>query len=171
MKKSDPATASPLKDGDQGFKLDPSLTAVNSKIRDAIAYWKAKRGDRLAPMREDMNPREIKSFLPNFQIRELVDGGPAYRARLMGTAIVAAMKEDITGHLFDETTQRPAARRALRAVRWVIEHKEPLRTFAERTAVEGQDFLSHESVFLPLSSDGKTIDQLAVVGVFAPAVK
>lgn len=154
-----------------GFELDPALNAVDPKIKKAIAYWLMKRGDRLAPTRADINPREIKDFLPHFQLLELVDGGPAYRPRLMGTAIVEAMKEDITGRLFDETTPRPAAQRALRAVRWVIENKAPLRTFAPRTAVEGQEFLSHESVFLPLSTDGKTIDLLAVVGVFSPAVK
>ncbi len=163
-------SAGRAKNGDQDFVLDPSLSAVDPKIKQAISYWLSKRGDRLAPTRADMNAREIKAFLPHFQILEIVNGGPAYRPRLMGTAIVESMKEDVTGRLFDENTPRPAARRALRAVRWVMEHKKPLRTFAPRTAIEGQEFLSHESVFLPLSSDGKTIDMMAVVGVFSPAV-
>jgi hypothetical protein len=158
----------PKDDGD--FHLDPSLATVSPKLKEAIAYWQMKRGSRLAPKRDDINPREIKAILPHFQVLELVDGGPAYRPRLMGTAIVEAMKEDITGRLFDEKSTAPAAQRALRAVRWILENKKPLRTFAPRTAIAGQDYLSHESVFLPLSSDGKTIDMLAVVGVFAPVV-
>jgi hypothetical protein len=157
-------------DDDRGFQLDPSLSAVDPKLKRALDYWRTQRKDRLAPSRADMVARDMKDFLSHFQILELVDGGPAYRPRLMGTAMVATMKEDITGRLIDDSTDRLAARRSLRAVRWVIENKKPLRTFAPRTAIEGQEFLSHESVFLPLSNDGKTIDMLGVVGVFAPAV-
>lgn len=163
-------SAGRAKNGDQNFELDPSLSAVDPKIKQAIYYWLAKRGDRLAPTRADINPREIKAFLPHFQVLELIDGGRAYRPRLMGTAIVETIKQDITGRLFDDASPHPAAHRALRAIRWVLEHKKPLRTFAHRTAIEGQEFLSHETAFLPLSNDGKTIDMMAVVGVFSPAV-
>jgi hypothetical protein len=157
-------------DNDENFKLDPSLNATDPKIIEAIRYWSAKRGERLAPARADLNPREIKTFLPNLQIFEIIDGGRAFRPRLMGTAIIAAIKEDTTNQVFDGTSARPVVQRTLRAIRWVLEHKKPLRTFAQRTAVEGQDFLAHETAFLPLSNDGKTIDMVAVVGVFSPAV-
>jgi hypothetical protein len=34
--------------------------------------------------------------------------------------------------------------------------------------MEGRDFLAHETIFLPLSSDGETIDMMAIVGAFTP---
>jgi hypothetical protein len=106
--------------------------------------------------------------LPHLQIFELIDGGPAYRVKLFGTAIVDQIKEDPTGETFDESSSRRVVHRVLRALRWVIDNRKPLRTFATRTAVEGQDFLAHETVFLPLSSDGQSIDRAVVVGVFSP---
>lgn len=163
-----PQSASkPVEDPD--FLLDPSLTASHPIIDHAIRFWRDKRGTRLAPARGDIGLQESKAFLPNLQIFELIDGGPAYRVRLMGTAIVKALGEDSTGKVFDQSSPRPVVRRVLRAIEWVLKHQEPLRTFTPHTALEGRDFFAHETVFLPLSSDGHAIDMIAIVGVFLPS--
>ena len=154
---------------DPEFQLDPDLRASDPKIREAIAYWQAKRGHRLAPARSEIHAREITNFLPHLQIFEVIGGGRTYRPRLIGTEIVSQIEEDTTGQIFDESSTRLVVHRVLRAIRWVVEHKKPLRTFTRRTAVETREFLTHETVFLPLSSNGETIDMMAVVGVFAPA--
>jgi hypothetical protein len=153
---------------DPHFEFDPLLAAQDFKIKRAIAYWETKRGSRFAPARSEIELRETKEFLSHLQIFEILDGGRAFRPRLVGTAIAARVKEDATGKIFDESSPRPVVHRVLRAIRWVTEQRKPLRTFAARTALEGQDFIAHETVFLPLSSDGRTIDMMAVVGVFTP---
>lgn len=158
-----------FRDEDPDFVLDPSLAAVDPKIKQALDYWNAVRGERFAPARGEIDPREAKAFLPHLQIFDILDGGRAFRPRLVGTAITRTLKEDPTGRVFDDSSPQKAARRTLRAIRWTLEHRKPLRTFATRTAVESQDFLSHETIFLPLSSDGQTIDMMAIVGVFSPA--
>ena len=157
-----------MTEDDPDFHLDPLLAAVDPKIVQAIAYWQSKRGARVAPTRDEIDAREAKAFLPHLQILETVDGGRAYRPRLVGTPIAAQIKENIVGHVFDATSPRRVVHRVLRALRWVLDHRKPLRTFAKRTALEGQDFIAHETVFLPLSSDGETIDMVASVGVFTP---
>jgi hypothetical protein len=161
--------SAPIAAEDPNFLLDPSLTTANPVIDHAIRLWQEARGTRFAPARGDIVLRQAKAFLPHLQIFELVDGGPAYRVRLMGTAIVKALADDSTGKTFDHNTQRPVVHRVLRAIDWVTKHRAPLRTFTPRTAFEGRDFLAHETVFLPLSSDGQSIDMIAVVGVFAAA--
>jgi hypothetical protein len=156
-------------DDDPEFRFDPLLQAVDPKIKQAITYWQEKRGARIAPARSEIDLREVKSFLSHLQIFDVIDGGRAYRPRLMGTSIVRQIKEDATGQVFDDSSPRPVVHRVLSAVRWVVAHKKPLRTVATRTALENRDFLSHETLFLPLSTDGSVIDMLAVVGVFSPA--
>lgn len=154
---------------DPDFLLDPSLTASHPIIDHAIRFWRDKRGTRLAPARGEIGLQESKAFLPHLQIFELIDGGPDYRVRLMGTAIVKALGEDSTGKTFDRSSPHPVVRRVLSAIEWVLMHREPLRTFTPHTAAEGRDFLAHETVFLPLSSDGRAIDMIAIVGVFLPS--
>jgi hypothetical protein len=156
---------------DPDFLIDPALALRDETLKRALEFWNAKRGARFAPARVDIDPRGAKAFLPRLQLFDVVDGGRAIRVRLVGTAMVQALKEDTTGQAFDDTSPREVVHRVLRAVRWVVENRKPLRTYASRTALEGKDFLSHETLFLPLSNDGATIDMVAVVGVFAPAAE
>ncbi|MCE9522998.1 MAG: PAS domain-containing protein [Alphaproteobacteria bacterium] len=165
MSKSDGAGS---RADDQDFIFDPTLAAEHPKIKSALAYWVAKCGDRFAPSRGEIDAREAKAFLAHLQLFDILQGGRAFRSRLVGTEIVRVLKENTTGKIFDDTSPQPVVRRVLRAVRWVMEHRKPLRTLALRTRVEGQDYLSHETLFLPLSNDGETIDMMAVVGVFTP---
>ncbi len=153
---------------DPDFLLDETLAIIDDKLREALDYWTSKRGDRIAPARRDIDARESKFFLPHLQLFDVVDGGRAIRARLIGTAIARLLPDDPTGRKFDDSSPRPVVHRALTAVRWVIAHRKPLRTYTARTALEEKTFLSHETLFLPLSSDGATIDMIAVVGVFTP---
>jgi hypothetical protein len=155
-------------DQEAGFVLDPDLKVEAPQIREALAFWNRARGDAFAPSRAAFGLRETRAFAPNLQILEICDGGRAYRTRLCGTAIVKQLGHDPTGQLFDSTSLRPVVRRMLQAIAFVREQRRPLRTFAPRTALEGQDFVSHETIFLPLSSDGREIDLIATVGVFRP---
>jgi hypothetical protein len=151
------------------FRLDPSLAITDTILKQALDYWNAKRAERFAPARSEIEPRGARAFIPHLQIFEVIDGGRAIRTRLAGTAIVAKLKEDTTGQTFDDASPRPVVARTLKAVRWVIANKKPLRTFAQRTALEGRDFLSHETLFMPLSDDAETVNMIAVVGAFTPA--
>jgi len=154
---------------DPEFLIDETLALSEPKLEQALAYWRTKCGDRLAPTRADIDAREAKAFLPDMQLYEVLDGGRSIRARLVGTAVVRLANDDVTGQDFDDTSPRRIVHRLLRAVRWVVEHRKPLRAFAERSALENKEFLASESLLLPLSNDGTTIDMIAIVGVFKPA--
>jgi hypothetical protein len=159
-----------LTNPDATFELDPTMALKSSKLQQAYQYWNSIRGDRFAPSRSDIDPRTAKALLAHLQIFDVLDGGRAYRPRLVGTLVARTIKEDATGQTFDDSSPRPVVHRTLRAMRWVVEHRKPLRTLAARTALEGHDFLAHETLFLPLSSDGIGVDMMAVVGEFSPAV-
>ena len=53
----------------------------------AIAYWRSKRGIRKIPARADIDPVEMRAFLPHVGLLETPDGTPArpdYRVALAG---------------------------------------------------------------------------------------
>lgn len=154
--------------GDAEFQFDPQLAFIDDRPRQAYEYWNAKRGTRIVPARADIDPRELKYLLPFIQLLDVIDHGRAIRPRLIGSASARRMTPDPTGQIFDDTSPRLVVRRALAAVRWSVEHHKPLRTYAAHTALEGHEFLAHETVFLPLSSDGREIDIMALIGVFLP---
>jgi hypothetical protein len=153
---------------DSEFELDPQLRCVAPVIKAGLAFWEERRQGRLAPTRTDFSLRDTKAIARNLQIIELIGSGPGYRQRLTGTSIVEQLKEDPTGNSYEWPNDDPVTKRMQRAVAWVIANKKPLRTFAHRTALPGQDFFSHETLFLPLSNEGKRIDMLALVSSFQP---
>lgn len=156
---------------DTQFELDPALLLEAVQLKKAHDFWGVKKGQRLAPSRDQFNLRETLSFAPHLQILDLLEQAQGYRQRLTGTAVVAQLKEDPTGRTYLATSEDPIVRRMMTAIRWVLENKEPLRTVAHRTALPGQDFVRHETLFLPLSSDDRHIDMMAVVSSFTPVAK
>jgi hypothetical protein len=128
-------------------------------LQQLTAYWRGKCAGNRLPSRPMIDPAEIRRHLPWIFMADVVEGGADYRYRLLGTNIVSANYRDATGSVFsalyadavklagarlgfDRTlaTGRPAFTRGRAFWRpdWAFDH--------------------FESVFLPLSSDGKTID-------------
>ena len=58
------------------FATAANLNAPALKV--LFAYWVGKCGGRFAPTREDINPKDIPSILPNIHMHEVLDGGRAF---------------------------------------------------------------------------------------------
>lgn len=76
------------------------MTIPVSHHLDLYRYWDAKRGDRLMPVRSDIDPTEIPRLLPSIALIHQKDG--LYRWRLMGSRIVHDFGCDLTGQPFGE---------------------------------------------------------------------
>jgi hypothetical protein len=57
-------------------------------LQQLHAYWEGKRGARLAPTREELDPAEIVRLLPHLFLIDAVGSKPRFRYRLIGTAVV-----------------------------------------------------------------------------------
>ncbi|HYL32287.1 MAG TPA: PAS domain-containing protein [Stellaceae bacterium] len=78
------------------FALDPDVSDDPS-FADLVAYWNAKRGQRDAPLRSDIDPIEMRSHLGSLVIIECLTGLEDFRYKLIGTNIVKAYGRDSTG--------------------------------------------------------------------------
>ncbi len=63
-------------------------------------YWNAKRGARRMPTRADIDPLEMRSWLGNLLLIEVVDNRFTYR--LYGTKFVDSFGVDMTGRSVDD---------------------------------------------------------------------
>lgn len=60
-------------------------------------YWRGRAGERAMPMRTDIDPADLKRFLPHIM---LLDSGPDhFRYRLVGSRIVQDFGRDTTGSI------------------------------------------------------------------------
>lgn len=75
----------------------------HDRLRQLYDYWDGKRGTRVMPARNDLDPVDIPALLPNLILVDVERGGQIrYRFRLYGTEVCAIRGMDLTGHYIDE---------------------------------------------------------------------
>jgi hypothetical protein len=144
---ADPGTASGM--------IDPQ----HDVLKRLHGYWLAKRGDRPAPSRADIDPVELAPQLPHVILVDVEHAPLRFRFRLIGTAIVKGFNQDLTGRYFDEIEHMPEQRVLNQHLMAVATWGPPLCAMLDYTHKDGR-FVRYERLALPLSSDGTTVDML-----------
>lgn len=133
----------------------------------AAAYWQSKLQGRTIPARADIDPIEMRAFLPHVGLIETPDGSPArpnYRITLAGTAIEEVLGP-LTGRLLQEAVPPVIARRWRSLYNVVLAEAVPLRAVS-RVSFAARNYLMGEVLAAPLSSDGRRVDTLFVAVAF-----
>jgi hypothetical protein len=123
-------------------------------------YWNRLRGDRFAPARKDVKPSDIPALLPHILIFEVLEGGARARVRLAGSAISQYLDPNFTGAVLDDASPLLAVRRNLAGIRAAARDRIALTCSWDVTGLPGLSFKSSEVIWLPLSLDGRTVDQI-----------
>ena len=137
---------------------DPSMLS-SPRLREAYAYWDAKRLNKLMPSRSDIDPVEIPRLLPYVILIDVVREPLDFRYRLMGTQASDIMRRDFTGQFFSRIPGKEKD-----STRWlecdaVVSSKAPM--YWETPYVGPERFLrTYENVLLPLSKDGVNVTMI-----------
>lgn len=91
-----------------------ALEAIQSSILQlGVNYWKALRGSRPYPRRDELDPRKIGRALANMVVARVVDGGADFDVRIVGDEVRRAYPISLNGRLLSEIAcdlPTPAAR-------------------------------------------------------------
>jgi hypothetical protein len=122
-------------------------------------YWCSKCIGGALPRRESIDPAEITAHLPWMFMADVVDGGADYRYRLIGTSIASANYRDVTGRSFRELYSDPVKLDAAR-IGFDLARGTAAPAYTKGRAFWRPDWTydHFEAAFLPLSSDGKTVN-------------
>lgn len=143
-----------------GAPADFAAAIENDRLRRLYLYWDEKRRDRRFPARRDLDPLDFPYALGKIMLIDVSYDPLKFRFRLYGTELADRMGIDVTGLALDQHPM-PEFRDFLeRGWRGVIEASRPMHVFFDRYVDERQR--RFESLRLPLSSDGTTIDMLMV---------
>lgn len=142
------------------FLVDPAeLAPALRAVRD---YWELKRGTRAMPKRGDIDPIELRPHLPCLSLIEVVEGGKDYHFRLLGTEFARLFGRESTGRTLHEVYGDGDPE----ILRWMVESYDSVvrlrRPVFKRGAMRAvkKDFMSFESLHMPLSEDGATVTML-----------
>lgn len=133
-------------------------------------YWHRKRGDRLMPSRGDLDPAEIPTrLLPCISLIDVVSDERRYVYRLVGTADVQVRGFDPTGKSVREAFYGPNVENALSCYDKVVSTRAPLLDTEPFIATNGR-YASEETIFLPLSDDGRSVTKILVFSPFRDVI-
>lgn len=133
----------------------------------AIAYWRSNCRGRAMPARGDIDPTEMRPFLPHVGLVETPDGSPArpdYRIALAGSAIESVLGP-LTGRLLQEAVPPVIARRWRSIYEVVVTEAIPIQA-TSRVSFEAKNFLMAELLVAPLTGERQRLDTLFVSLVF-----
>lgn len=128
-----------------------------------LEYWQEKRGARLMPSRADIDPGELKRYLPHITLVDVVDGGGSYVYRLVGTKEVELRGYDPTGKSVIEAYFASSAESALANYDAARITRAPHYVCDPYQVVDR--YIGEEDLFLPLSQDGETVNMILVFSV------
>jgi len=136
-------------------------------LRDVFAYWDKLRGARIAPARREIRPDQIpRAMLPSLFIIEVIAGPKQqFRYRLFGTEVTKEYGSDPTGKFAHEVDLDSIADRIIGIYETVAATAQPSIKKWRYAKSDGR-VLDYESLILPLSDDGATVNFLlgAAVG-------
>jgi hypothetical protein len=78
---------------------DASLDNYHPLLRRLLDLWNVKRGNRLMPVRADFDVFELKDWLGNLMLIEVLAGATEFRYRLYGSVLASYYDRDLTGKL------------------------------------------------------------------------
>jgi hypothetical protein len=150
----------------------PRTTALDflERCRPATAaffrYWNNKRGTRAMPSRSDIDPLEMKHWLPGtalVDVKHTPEGPAPYelRYRLVGTRPTELRGQDVTGMRVEFGYFGADLPAALENYRLVILEKAHVYDWDRTPATDGFS-REAETLLLPLSSDGEVVDMVLV---------
>jgi len=124
-------------------------------------YWKGRCRGRTMPARADIDPADLKALLPNLMIYQ-VDGPDLYSLRLVGSAIVAFVGQDFTGKVAGSAMTAEAKHALYELLGDIVRTQTPRFRAGKAFWWQEKNYREYEACFLPLSTDGKSVNQILV---------
>ena len=142
-------------------ETETRIAASHPDIQAMVDYWRKKAGLRRMPSRADIEPGDIKAFLPRLTLVDVVPDDRRFVYRLVGTEEVASRGRDPTGRSVAEAFFGGSAEETLSYYEYVARHAEPYCYRGDYHAPDGA-LEKQDVIFLPLSADGENVNMILV---------
>ena len=140
--------------------VEPLDEPVSKFLWDLHMYWRSKRGQAFAPPWSAIGAQEMKPWLNNLALVDVVGDEPRFRCRLFSTALVRAYGADITGRWMHECDLNFVLYDLIAQMARVVREKQPNTLRARFTKTTDGRYLDYERIALPLSDDGEHVNMI-----------
>jgi hypothetical protein len=136
------------------MRFEPLDAVRDDRLSAFLGLWTLRRGNRAMPERGDIRPRDMKDYLPDVHLYELVDEGRDFRIRLVGTRFSEAAGYDATGELLSRVAFAPVRERMFSCAKRVVETEAPVYGVAEQGSRPNLRDYRVEAMMVPLATQG-----------------
>jgi hypothetical protein len=137
-------------------------TIAHPQLKRVYEYWKAIKGERLAPARRDIDPIDLREVLPGTLLIDVGRDPWRFSYRLAGTLTERIHGVDLTGRSIDMLKPQAFADMLRADLIELSERVEPQLVYLEFINQMGVQ-RGYQVLRLPLSSDGSTVDMILIV--------
>jgi hypothetical protein len=127
-------------------------------LRRFFEYYLEKRGTRAFPARRDLDPVDFPYALGDITLVDVRYEPLKFHFRLDGSRHVQRFGFDLTGRPLDDFPYPEMRDAIFESYREVVEAREPRRY--HRDLESGDRWFRYETLLLPLSDDGQSINML-----------
>jgi hypothetical protein len=131
------------------------------RVASFYRYWDNKRQGRKMPSRADLDPIEMKPWLPGITLIDVFHNPRRLVYRLVGTKLIELRGRDVTGMTVEEGFIGASLEDVLENYRLAIEEKTLVYDWDPLPTPDGW-LREPEGLLLPLSSDGETVDKVII---------
>lgn len=132
---------------------------LSGRMGQFLDLWETKRAGRTVPARYDFAFEELRPWLGELYLLEVLPDD--FRFKVFATGTAERVKREYTGRLISEAEPRDLAREAMVAYRQAVVERAPLFSDRSNIHIDGRAFSWHRLI-LPLGVDGQTVDHLFV---------
>lgn len=137
----------------------PPAEIPSGPLRDMLAYWERKRGDKPFALRRNIDPTEIPQLLGNIRLVD-IEPDDVFRFRLYGSKSLNPDRRDMTGLTTRDYEDEGFGQLVTRHYATVAAGQEP-RCWHIKASVDDGSY-EYMRVVLPLSRSGTACDMLLV---------
>ncbi len=140
---------------------------AHRKILQLYEYWR-RRAEAIGrlPSRKDIDPLDIPKLLENIWLLDVVGEPQRFRFRLIGGALHRMGIPGKVGDFADELLPDGSEKAVMEDFRRAARERVPVWFRGKASVPHTTEMFELERVFLPLATDGSTVDMLLCMTVF-----
>ena len=142
-------------------EIERRIAASHESVRAMYDYWHQKADGRRMPTRADIDPAELKPYLPAMMLVDVVHDTRRFVYRLVGTHEVAGRGRDPTGLSVAEAFYAGSVEEALAAYEYVARERRPFCFCDPYITPDGWEE-REDTIYLPLTRDGESVGVIMV---------
>jgi hypothetical protein len=130
----------------------------DGQLHRLYCYWEGLRRGRPMPQRADVDPTEIPHLLPFVFLYAVTSSTGTFTIRLAGEEVLRSMGRNPVGQPAGSTMTPRGAEMIVKILTAVAVERAPKFRIGKAYWSRFQDYRRFEGCFLPLASDGDTVD-------------